>query len=42
LSPAPFAPLFELDFALYQLLVLRRPVVNTLALGAGELYESIL
>ncbi len=31
---APFAELFELDFALYRFLVLHRPVVRALALRA--------
>ncbi len=42
LSPAPFAPLFKLYFALHELLVLGGPIVYALALGAGQLYESIL
>ena len=42
LSPAPLAPLFELYFTLNKLLILAGPIVDALALGAGEFYESIL
>lgn len=42
LRTAPFAVLFELNFALHQLLVLGRPIVNALAFVAGQFYESIL
>ena len=42
LLAAPFAPLFELNFARYQLAILARPVVDTTTLGAAELYELIL
>lgn len=37
LGLAPFAILFELYFALNELLVLARPVVDALALAAGKL-----
>lgn len=39
---APLAPLGELDLALDLLLVLAAPIVDALALAAGELDESIL
>lgn len=42
LSPAPLAPLFELDLALHQLLVLGGPIVDALAFIAGELYQTVL
>jgi hypothetical protein len=42
LSPAPFAVLFELYFTGYQLFVFARPVVDTLAFVAGELYKAFL
>jgi hypothetical protein len=42
LGPAPLAILFELDFALNELLVFAGPVVSALALAAGELYQSFL
>jgi len=35
---APLAPLFELDFALHLFLVLFRPIVGVLALGAIQFY----
>ena len=38
----PFAPLLKLDLAGNKLLVLATPVVDALALGAGEFYKSIL
>ncbi len=41
-GPAPFAVLFELDLAHDQFLVLAGPIVDTLALAAGELDKSIL
>jgi hypothetical protein len=37
LSPAPFAVLFEFDFARHQLLVLARPIVDVLAFAALQL-----
>ena len=39
---APLTPLGELYFSLYLLLVLAAPIVDALALAAGELDESIL
>ncbi|TSC68505.1 MAG: hypothetical protein G01um101456_618 [Parcubacteria group bacterium Gr01-1014_56] len=42
LSPAPFAVLFELNFANHQLLVLAGPVVDALALRALEFDQSVL
>lgn len=42
LQTAPLAPLFELDLALHQFLVLGGPVVDALALAAGELNQAIL
>ena len=37
LGAVPLAELFELDFALHELLVLGSPIVNTLAGGALQL-----
>ena len=42
LGAAPLAILFEFDLALHQLFVLGGPVVNALALGALQFYESVL
>ncbi len=42
LLAAPLAPLFKLDLALDELLVFGRPIVNTLAVLAGEADESVL
>ena len=42
LRAAPFAVLFELDFAFNELLVFAGPVVNALALSTGQFYESVL
>ena len=42
LHTVPLTVLFELDFALHKLLVFGAPVVNALALGALQFYESIL
>ena len=42
LSPAPFAILFEFNFALHQLFILGGPIVYALAFIARELYESVL
>ena len=42
LRAAELAVLFEGDLALDQLLVLARPIVDVLALVAGEPYELIL
>jgi len=39
---APFAKLFELDFALNFLFILARPVVYSFALGTLQLYQSFL
>jgi hypothetical protein len=39
---APLAELLELDLASYELAVLAAPIVNTLALAAGEFDELIL
>jgi hypothetical protein len=41
-SPAPVAEFVELYLAGNKLLVLGAPVVNALALAAGELYEAVL
>jgi hypothetical protein len=38
----PFAPFFELYFALYELLILAAPIVYAAAFGAREFYELIL
>jgi hypothetical protein len=38
----PFAPFFELDFALNELLILARPIVYASTFGAREFYELIL
>lgn len=42
LGAAPLAELFEFNFAFHKLFILAGPVVYALALGAGELYESVL
>ncbi len=42
LLAAPLAPLFKLDLSLDELLVFGRPIVNTLAVLAGEADESVL
>jgi hypothetical protein len=42
LDPAPFAEFFQVDFALYFALVLAGPVIDALALRAGEFDESVL
>ena len=42
LSLAPLAVLFELDFALNKLFVFGAPIVDALALLAGEFYQTIL
>jgi hypothetical protein len=42
LSPAPFAPFFELNFALYFLLIFGAPIVNALAFLALELDKAVL
>ena len=42
LLAAPFAPLFKLDLALDELLVFGRPIVNTLAVLAGEADQAVL
>ena len=42
LCPAPFAVFFKFNLALHQLFILGGPIVDALALVAGELYESIL
>ena len=42
LLATPLAVLLQLDLALHELLVLARPVVDTLALLAGELDELFL
>ena len=39
---APFAPFLELDFALNFFAVLFTPIVNTLAVSAGQFYKVIL
>lgn len=41
-SLAPFAVLLEFNFALHQLPVLARPIINTAALLASDLYQLIL
>ena len=42
LLAAPVAELLELDLSLNKLLVLARPVIDALTLGAGKFDESIL
>jgi hypothetical protein len=42
LCTAPLAILFELNLALHQLFILGGPIVDALALIAGELYQAIL
>ena len=42
MRPIPFAVFLELNFALYELPILARPVVNAPALLAREFYELIL
>jgi hypothetical protein len=42
LLAAPLAPLFKLDLALDELLVFGRPIVNALAVGAGEADQAVL
>lgn len=42
MSPAPFAVLLELYFALHKLAVLARPVVDASTLGAGQFEKLIL
>ena len=42
LFPAPFAKLFDLDFALHELFIFTAPVVDALAFRAGEFNEKIL
>ena len=42
LLAAPLAPLFKLDFTLDELLVFGRPIVNALAVGAGEADQAVL
>lgn len=39
---APFAVLLELDLLGHELLILAGPIVNTLTVPAGELYELVL
>ena len=39
---APFAELFQLDFALDKLLILARPIIDALAILAGQFDESVL
>jgi hypothetical protein len=40
--PAPVAKLFELDFAGNQFFIFGAPVVDALAFGALQFYESVL
>ena len=42
LSSAPFAELLELDLFDDKLLILARPIIGAIALGAGKFYELIL
>jgi ADP-ribose pyrophosphatase YjhB (NUDIX family) len=42
LLATPFAPLLEFYFALHELSILARPIVDAAALGAGEFDELIL
>ena len=37
LRTAPLAPFFEFDFALDELAILARPIVDAVAFGAGKL-----
>ena len=41
-GPAPVAKLLELDFAGDEFLIFRAPIVDALAFGALQFYESIL
>jgi hypothetical protein len=42
LLAAPLAPFFKLDFTLDELLVFGRPIVNALAVLAGEADKAVL
>lgn len=42
LGVAPLAILFELDFALNQFFVFGAPIIDALALLAGEFYQTVL
>jgi hypothetical protein len=42
LLAAPLAPLLKLDFTLNELFVFGRPIVDTLAVLAGEADETVL